>query len=202
MWFLFSTCDFTLFQFNFSPLSISSSFFLLFLFDFYVFNSIFSFLNQVFPISIASLSRFYSFPVPIFTSLSSFPPKVSPGFYSSPVSIIFYLSFSPRLRFLFYSISTLSLSLQFFTCDSSSSPPAISFYLLPFKTITMPEIPSTFLSFHSIYPRFNLSIRFVFHPFERSFAWKNLKNAKNSPEIMQIDNPNSRQNPMILCFTT
>ena len=49
------------------------------------------------PVSIASLSRFYSFPVPIFTSLSSSPPKVSPGFYSSPVSIIFYLSSSPPL---------------------------------------------------------------------------------------------------------
>ena len=85
----------------------------------------------------------------------------------------------------------LSSSLRFFSCDSSS-PPAISLYLLPFKTITMPENPSTFLFFYSIYPRFNLSIRFVFHPFERSFAWKNLENAKNSPEIMQFDNPNSR----------
>lgn len=136
-------------------------------------------LNQLFSVFIASSSRYYCFPVPIISSLSS----------------------SSRLRFLFYSILTLSLSLRFFTCDSSSSP-AISFYLLPFKTISMPEIPSTFLSFYSIYPRFNLSIRFVFHPFERSFALKNLENAKNSPKIMQFDNPNSRQNPMILCFTT
>ena len=136
---------------------------LCFLFDFFLHQS-------SFPDFIASSSRFYSFPVPIFTSLSS----------------------SPRLRFLFYSISTFSLSLRFFTCDFSPSSPAISFYLLPFKTITMPEIPSTFLSFYSIYPRFNLSIRFVFYPFERSFALKNLENAKNSPEIMQFDNPNSR----------
>lgn len=106
-----------------------------------------------------------------------------------------------RLRFLFYSILTLSLNLRFFTCDSFSLP-AIPFYLLPFKTITMPENPSTFLNFYSIYPRFILSIRFIFHPFERSIAWKNLENAKNSPEIMQFDNPNPRQNPMILCFTT
>ena len=132
----------------------------------------------LFPPSI-NFSRFYCFPVPHFSSLSS-----------SPFVIPLLLNFNfPPHR------------LRFFTCDSFS-PPAISFYLLPFKTITMPEIPSTFLSFYSIYPRFNLSIRFVFHPFERSFAWKNLKNAKNSPEIMQFDNPNSRQNPMILCFTT
>ena len=148
---------------------------------------------SLFPPSI-KFSRFLLLPRPDFIAFPSWflPPFLPPH----------------RLRFLFYSISTLSLSLRFFTCDSSSSPvislpaPAISFYLLPFKTITMPENPSTFLIFYSIYPRFNLSIRFVFHPFERSFAWKNLKNAKNSPEIMQFDNPNSRQNLMILCFTT
>ena len=167
---------------------------------------------------------FFDFPFVYFTLLnypltacdSSSLPKISPDFYcflvllltknfsrfySFLVPIFTFLSSSSRLRFLFYSISTFSSSLQFFSCDSSS-PPAISFYLLPFKTITMPEIPSTFLIFYSIYPRFNLSIRFIFHPFERSFALKNLENAKNSPEIMQFDNPNSRQNPMILCFTT
>ena len=115
--------------------------------------------------------RFLCFLFDSFLHQSSFP-----DFYCLPVPIISSPSSSPRLRFLFYSILTLSLSLRFFTCDSSSPPvislpaPAISFYLLPFKTITMPENPSTFLSFYSIYPRFNLSIRFVFHPFERSFA--------------------------------
>ena len=60
--------------------------FILFPFDFYAFNSIFSSLNQVFLISIASPSRFYSLLFPIF--LPPFPPP-------------------HRLRFLFYSISTL-----------------------------------------------------------------------------------------------
>ena len=128
------------------------------------------------PISIVSLSRFYSFLVPIsIASLSRFFPPF-PSLHACDSSFTQF---------------QLSSSLRFFSCDSSS-PPAISLYLLPFKTITMPENPSTFLIFYSIYPRFNLSIRFVFHPFERSFAWKNLENAKNSPEIMQFDNPNSR----------
>ena len=145
---------------------------LCFLFDFFLHQS-------SFPDFIASSSRFYSFPVPIFTSLSS----------------------SPRLRFLFYSILTLSLSLRFFTCDSFS-PPAISFTYCRLKQSPCPK----FLQHSSVFtlstPRFNLSIRFIFYPFERSFALKNLENAKNSPKIMQFDNPNSRQNPMILCFTT
>ena len=112
---------------------------------FYTKNSLISFLKQVSPDFIAFPSRYYCFPVPIFTSLSSSPPKVSPGFYSSPVSIIFYLSFSPRLRFLFYSILTLSLSLRFFTCDSFSPPaislppPAISFTYCRFKQSPCPK---------------------------------------------------------------
>ena len=48
--------------------------FILFPFDFYAFNSIFSSLNQVFPISIASPSRFYSLLFPIF--LPPFPPHL------------------------------------------------------------------------------------------------------------------------------
>ena len=147
---------------------------------------------------------FFILKIPLFPPSIKFLPILllpCPGFYSSPVSIIFSLSSSPPLAIpLLLNFNSLLkpaifyLRFLFSTCDF--------FYLLPFKTISIPEIPSTFINFCSIYPRFNLSVRFVFHPFERSFAWKNLENAKNSPEIMQFDNPNRRQNPMILCFTT
>ena len=121
------------------------------------------------PISIASPSRFLQLPRPppyqkfllIFIASSSrfLPP---PSRFLPPFP-------PPHACDSSFTQFQLSSSLRFFSCDSSS-PPAISLYLLPFKTITMPEIPSTFLIFYSIYPRFNLSIRFVFHPFERSFA--------------------------------
>lgn len=141
---------------------------------------------RFFPPSI-KFSRFLLLPRPdIIASSSRFLPPFPP---------------SHRLRFLFYSILTLSLSLQFFTCDSFS-PPAISFTYCRFKQSPC----SKFLQHSSVFtlstPRFNLSIRFIFYPFERSFVLKNLENAKNSPEKMQFDNLNSRQNPIILCFTT
>ena len=77
---------------------------------------VFLFLKFPYFLHQSSFSRFYSFPVPIFTSLSS----------------------SPRLRFLFYSISTLSLNLRFFTCDSFS-PPAISFTYCRLKQSPCPK---------------------------------------------------------------
>ena len=89
----------------------------------------FPFLPQSsFPDFIAFPSRFYSFSVPIFTSLSS----------------------SPCLRFFFYSISTLSSSLRFFTCDSFSPPVILPysnsiFSLFPFLLLYF--IPIRFLCF-------------------------------------------------------
>lgn len=85
------------------------------------------------PISIASPSRFYSLLVPIFTS----PVPIS---LASPSR--FLPPFPPlhRLRFLFYSILTFSLSLQFFTCDFSPSSPAISFTYCRLKQSPCPKI--------------------------------------------------------------
>ena len=104
MRFLLLTCDFTLFQFNFSPLSIFSSFyiipirFLCFLFD--------SFLPQ------SSFSRFYSFSVPIsLASSSQFLPPFPPPHACDSSFTQFQLSLQtfdfllvippPHLRFLF-----------------------------------------------------------------------------------------------------
>lgn len=75
-----------------------------------------------------------------------------------------------RLRFLFYSILTLSLSLRFFTCDFSPSSPAISFTYCRLKQSPCPKFHQHSSVFTLSTPRFNLSNRFISHPFERSFA--------------------------------